>query len=464
MTRIQAEGRAQHPLVQSNISLLTAWIESQMAYAELPGLALAIVAADGVVWQAGFGYADVASKRPMTPQTVFRVGSITKLFTATAIMQLRDAGRLRLDDPVEAYLPWFRIQGRTAPITLRHLLSHTSGLPREATTPYWTTAAFPSADAIRAALPKQSVAIAPDTKLKYSNLALALAGFVVETASGMPYVDYVTTRILRPLGMETARVSTPPTDEDALATGYGRRLPGQLARAVAPLTDARGLEAAFNLSASVLDLARFAQLQFGTQADAVLAPGTIREMHRPQWVDASWRHGVGLGFSLGRSGPFATIGHGGAVLGYRAQLTIAPSERFAVIALANADDASPARYVGKALKWVAPALREAARSTGPSLPAPDAGWTRYVGRYRNAWRDEQVLVYKGDLIMVDPTQDDPLASWTRLVPAGAHQFRREEPAHSGGRHGEMLSFDLDDIGEVIRLRYGGHELHPVAHW
>ena len=129
---------AAEPNVASSIDLLSAWIDSQILYRNQPGLSVAVVYDQELVWSAGFGHADMAQQIPATPETIYRIASITKLFTATAVLQLRDAGKLQLDDPVRKHLPWFNIQnpfGDAPPITLRHLLTHTAGLPREAAFP-----------------------------------------------------------------------------------------------------------------------------------------------------------------------------------------------------------------------------------------------------------------------------------------------------------------------------------------
>ena len=124
--------------VASSLDLLSAWIEAQMAYSGQPGLSIGIVHDQKLLWTRGFGYADVQAEKPATAETIYRIASITKLFTTTAIMQLRDEGKLQLDDPVNKHLPWFAVQNRFADapvITIRHLLTHTSGLPRESAFP-----------------------------------------------------------------------------------------------------------------------------------------------------------------------------------------------------------------------------------------------------------------------------------------------------------------------------------------
>ena len=160
-----------------------------MAYQHQPGVVVGIVHGGALVWAKGFGYRDAERQLPTTAQTVFRLGSVTKLFTATAILQLRDRGSLRLDDPVTDHLPGLEYRN-TFPegpeITVRHLLTHTSGLPREAAFPYWTDRRFPTAEEMIAALAEQESIYEAGTQYKYSNLGLALLGEVVAAVSGMP--------------------------------------------------------------------------------------------------------------------------------------------------------------------------------------------------------------------------------------------------------------------------------------
>src|SRR5262245_46815482 len=220
---------AQHAEVRSAIDVLEAWVEAQRAQRELPGLSMAIVHDQTLLWAHGFGWADVDRKEPATAATLYRIGSITKLFTATAILILRDAGRLALDDPIARYLPWFEMKAppNAGIITIRHLLTHTSGLPREAAFPYFTDSHFPTIDEIRARLPAQERPLPVEHRWKYSNLGATLAGEIVATVSGQAYADFVRQRILLPLDMADTLITTPEPDHAGLATGYTRRLPGR---------------------------------------------------------------------------------------------------------------------------------------------------------------------------------------------------------------------------------------------
>src|SRR5215470_2353916 len=152
------------PDVQGARRLFSAWLEGQMLERGLPGVAVGVVADQDLVWAAGFGFADSAARLPMTPQTRFRMASHSKLFTATAVMQLREQGKLRLDDPVSKYLPWFKVvpvDSDDPPITIEELLTHSSGLPREAGA-HWTTFEFPTSEELRTLMPARTAPFAPE--------------------------------------------------------------------------------------------------------------------------------------------------------------------------------------------------------------------------------------------------------------------------------------------------------------
>lgn len=454
------------PDVASSIDLLSAWIESQMAYSGLPGLSIGIVHDQTLVWARGFAHARLEPARPATPDTLYRIASITKLFTATAILQLRDAGRLRLDDPVVEHLPWFRLGQAPADaptITIRHLLTHTAGLSREAGFPYWTDGVFPTTAQVRERVTTQPAALPPETAWKYSNLGLTLAGEIVAAVSGRSHADYVSEHILAPLGMARTLVTTPSSDDPGLALGYSRRLPAG-ARTAAPHTDCAGITPAANMTTSVTDLARFAMLQFrdGPTGGAQIVKGsTLREMQRVHWLEPDWEAGWGLGFRIVRVKGKTYVGHGGSLRGYRTIVHLCPADRVGVIVLTNADDGTPLAFAEKAFQWVAPALVKAAAPAKPA--APPAGWERYAGRYRSAWADAQVLLVEGRLALLDPTQPDPLLTVTWLTPLAEHRFRGET-RNGFGSDGEPVVFELGGDGRVARLMVGENFLTPVADW
>ncbi len=454
--------------VAANLELFVAWVEAQLAQRDQPGISVGIIYDQTLIWSRGFGYANVAQQTPTTPETLYRIASITKLFTSTAIMQLRDEGRLQLDDPVKKHLPWFEIRNPhedTPVLTIRHLLTHAGGLPREAAYPYWSTNEFPTMEEVQQALPDQEFSIPTGSDWKYSNLGLALAGEIVAAVTGVPYNEYVMQHILQPLGMENTFVETVPADHPLLATGYNRRLPHVAVREAGPHTDCRGIGPAANMASNVTDLAKFVMLQFRSgprQGNQILAATTLREMHRVQWLNDDWSAGRGIGFYLWRLHGRTLVGHGGALLGYRTDLQFAPADKVGVVVLTNADDGMPLLYTDKLFQWVIPALLKAAAPKAEAHKVADE-WQAYVGRYRSPWGDTQVMIYQDALVLIYPGEPDPLAGMTKLKPVSAHAFRIETKERFGSQ-GELVVFDTDETGKVTRLRLANTYTYPVEHW
>lgn len=452
------------PAVDSAIRLLESWITARMEYDRIPGLSIAVVLDQRIVWSRGFGLADVEGRVPASPRTIYRAASITKLFTATSLVQLRDAGKLRFDDPVSKYLPWFKPVNPfpdAPPITIWDLLTHTSGLPGEAAFPYWTDHVFPTREEIMKALPSQTLVYPPKTKYKYSNLGLALAGEVVAAVSGESWDGYVKKHILDPLGMTDTSASLPESRMGKLAFGYSRLLPDGR-RTVLPVVDYKGMSPAANLTTTVEDLARFMMLQFrDDQASKrpVLTGTSLREMQRVQWMFPSWTGGRGIGFIIRRSGDKTIVGHGGWVGGYRSQLGFVPADRLGIVVMINCDDGTPNVYLDRALALLGPALRLAAPHPAAE-PKTDPAWKGYVGLYTDAtfW-DNEVLVLDGKLVIYGhgyPPEDDPLDTIIELQPVSGHVFRSAGPNGDG----ELVSFEMDGQGKVKRIKVGENYLFP----
>ncbi len=440
------------PELEAALKVLDAWVGAAVASREQPGLSIGVVLGQDLVWSKGYGFADAEKKTPAGPATLYRIASISKLFTSTAILQLRDGGRLQLDDPVAKHLPWFKLarahEGPT--ITIRHLLTHTSGLPREADGTHWSELTFPTREEMVRRLAGQETVFPAETEWKYSNLALSLAGEVVAAVSGEPWPEVVEKRILGPLGMSATR-TVPAADTPGLAAGYGRRAPG-LAREREPFVDIAGVRPAGNMASSVEDLARFVALQLRdapAAGEPVLRPSTVREMHRIQWLRPDWKSGWGLGFSVRRVGEQVRVGHGGSLPGHRTQIEIAPADKLGVIVLTNANDGDPGRYVDQAFAILTPALKQAAAAK--PAPAPDPAWEKYVGTYTWKRSDAEILVLNGRLTMIVPDSDSPWDSRILLEPAGPHAFRMSSPGATYGATGEILTFTLGPDGRVTRM-------------
>ena len=442
---------ADDPDVQGAQRLFSAWLEGQIAYRGLPGVAVGVVADQELVWAAGFGYADTKAKRPMTPATKFRMASHSKLFTATAIMQLREQGKLRLDDPVSKYLSWFQVKPAgddDSPITIEQLLTHASGLPREAGD-HWTTLNFPTEDEIKKLIADRQAAFAPQTRWKYSNLAYTIAGMVVEQVSGQKWADYVERNIYQPLGMTASSVDK---NVDGLAVGYGRRMPDGT-REVLPFTDARAMGAATGITSTVEDMAKFVSAQFrrgkmgGRQ---ILSTGSLREMHRVRFVENDWNSGTGIGFGSSRVAGKTYVGHSGGYPGFTTQTFMQLDPKVGVIVLTNTNDSNPGDIARQLMNTVGEAVVKATAQK-PKTVAWDPSWARFAGLYRGHFGDSQVVLLNQRLVIITPNGpnvDNPIA----LEPIGNGLFRFTAPG-GGGPVGEVVRF-VEEGGRVTRMITG----------
>jgi CubicO group peptidase (beta-lactamase class C family) len=438
--------------------LFSGWIEGQIAYRGLPGIAVGVVADQELVWAAGFGFADVKAKKPMTPDTKFRMASHSKLFTAIAIMQLREQGKLRLDDPVSKYLSWFRVKPAAeddGPITVEQLLSHTSGLPREAGA-HWTTLEFPTAEEIRTLIADRQASFAPQVRWKYSNLAYTIAGMVVEQVSGESWADYVQRHIFSPLGMTASSV-----DQNAagLAVAYARRMPDG-SREVLPFTDARGMASATGITSTVNDMAKFVSAQFRTGkmgGRQILSTGSFREMHRVRSLDNDWTSGTGLGFGVSRVGGKTYVGHGGGYPGYTTNTLIQLDSKVGVIVLTNTTDSNVGDVARQLMNTVGDAVAKASAQK-PKTLAWDPSWARFAGLYRGRGGDTHVVLLNNRLVLMSPTAPN-LDNQVTLEPIGEGRFRFTSPS-GGGPVGEVVRF-VEENGRVVRMITGDSYIDRV---
>jgi D-alanyl-D-alanine carboxypeptidase len=444
---------AANPDVLAAERLFSAWLEGQIAYRGLPGVVVGVVSDQALIWSAGYGYADVAARRPMTAETKFRMASHSKLFTATAIMQLRDQGKLRLDDPVVKYLPWFTPRPLAAddpPITIEELVTHSSGLPREAG-PHWSTLEFPTSEQLRNLTADRQAAFSPEERWKYSNLAFAIAGQVVEAVSGERWADYVQRHIYQPLGMTSSSV-----DENVagLAVGYSRRLPDGT-RPVFPFIDARGMAAATGITSTVLDMAKFVSAQFrrGPVGGAqILSTSALRDMHRLRVLENNWTQGNAIGFAVYRIGDKTYVGHAGGYPGYTTQTLIQLDTKVGVIVLSNTNDSDPNAIARQLLASVGEAVAKAsAPAPAPTAVAWNPAWERFAGVYRGPFGDQQVVLLNRRLVIITPNATT-LENQTSLEPLGDGRFRFTAPT-GGGVVGEVVRFE-EEGGQVVRMITG----------
>ncbi len=450
-----AEALLSHPEVAGALSAIDAWLAGTRHYAQLPGMSVGIVRDQDLLWNRGYGFSNLASERAADADTLYSICSISKLFTAIGIMQLRDHGELTLHDAVGDHLDWFDIAQAhegSGPITIESLLTHSSGLPRESDFPYWIGPDFPFPTRAQMIdrLSAQQTLYPSQYYFQYSNLALSLAGEIVAERSGQDYDSYINERILRPLGMQDTRTYYPEELRgEQLAVGYTGMHRNLQREPVNPFFT-RGITAAAGFTSSVNDLAAFASWQFRLLEDGgdeVLDANSLREMQRVHWVDPDWETTWGIGFNVRREDDTTLVSHGGGCPGYITSFTMAPKNETAAIVLTNAGDGPAGRLAVNILKVIGAAIEEAAEAEAVEI----ADLSAYEGNYeRRPWGGEiAVRQWGNQLVVVDIPSDDLEEALIRLEHDGEHTFTR---LTDDDERREPWIFEVGDDGKAVRIK------------
>lgn len=317
---------------------IDALVTQVMKESRIPGLAVGIVEGDQAVYLKGYGTA--GGGRPVTPQTPFILGSLSKSFTAMAAQQLVAAGKLDLDRPVQYYLPWFRVadEAASAKITVRDLLNHTTGLPREAANFLGAVDDRTSAESIVRRMAELELTAAPGEQFQYCNLNYITAALIVERISGVPFDQYISRQILAPLGMTHSFTNEPAAMADGMATGhlYLGTLPVRRHALYSRAQLGSG-----SMIASAEDMTRYlrAIMHGGTLEGAtVLPPERVNELFTAAVPTGPGRgaSSYGLGWSVSAVGGEPLYEHDGETPTFRSAMAILPGQSRALVILTNA--------------------------------------------------------------------------------------------------------------------------------
>jgi len=301
------------------------FVKAQMARFNVPGLSLAIVKDGQVVKMEGYGLANVELDTPATADTIFKIGSVSKQFIASGIMLLVEDGRMGLDDPVSHYLEG--TPPSWAPITIRHLLTHTSGILREA--PGFDPFTIQSDAAVVASAYPVPLRFPPGTKWEYCNTSYFTLAEIIRRVSGQPWSDFLQARIFAPSGMSDTRQTEPMRDDPRRAAGYGDKDNTKSA------PDWPAVRPSGAFLSTVRDLVKWEQQ---ISSGAILSEASRRQMWTPVPLADGTTHPYGFGWELHEVGGRRHIGHGGSMPGFRAAFSRFPEDRLTVIVLTNAED------------------------------------------------------------------------------------------------------------------------------
>ncbi|MDN5796600.1 MAG: beta-lactamase family protein [Intrasporangium sp.] len=415
-----------------------------------PGVSAGVVRGGRLAWSGHAGSARLGEAGvPATDETQFMIGSVTKTFTALAVMSLRDEGRLTLDDLLGTYLPGTR----HARVPIRQMLAHASGLQREPVGRIWESLEAPDRHAFLAGVEQAEQVLPAHHAFHYSNLADGLLGQLVERVTGQDWEVVVRERVLGPLGM--TRTGLAPADDRARGyqvdpySGTATEEPVFTLNATAPLG---------GLWSTVADMVRYAAY-IACPDSRVVRPETIEEMCRPIILSDpdGWTGGYGLGFGMGRRGERVYVGHGGAMPGYLTGLRVRRKDGLGAIVFANCTS-------GAEPLVLATDLIDVVLDAEPSLPQPwqpEATHPDFAPLLGLWWSEGSPITFfvRGGALWSRLTEIDPLSE-TRYAAEGPDRFRAVE----GRERGEVLEVVRAEDGSVARLYFATYAVtrRPLA--
>lgn len=396
------------------VALLEDMIAYEMSDKAIPALSIALVDSQRVVWARGFGWADSAKGVPATAETMYRVGSVSKLFTDLAVMQLVERGELSLDADITRYLPSLRPRNpHGKPITLRQLMSHRAGLVREPPAGNYFDATGTTLGATVQSLNRTALIYPPESTVKYSNAGIAVVGYVLERVRGEPFARYVKRAVLDPIGMRSSAFEPTADIRGRLSQAQMWTVHG---RTFAAPTFELGMAPAGSMYSSVLEMTSFIRALL-RRDERLVGRAVLDTMWTPQYTAPGTKTGFGLGFAVAESDGRRLVRHGGAIYGFATELVVMPEDHLGVIVAAAKDGAN--EVAGRIATAALAALR--AQRADQTLPTPErtqaiprAFAERAAGKYRTGSRVVTVMRYDSALYLhTDESSAHSRLRWLR---------------------------------------------------
>lgn len=431
---------APQPIPPRSLEELQQRLKEILAANDVPGAGVALFDRDQVLWAGGVGYADLERKLPVTADTLFRIGSITKSFTAVALLQLVEQGKFKLDARLKDVAPELPVTNpweSEDPVTVAEVMEHSAGFDDMHLPKVYNRdepADIPLLTVLQRSGPELQVRWRPGSRVSYSNTGYLVAGYLVQKFSGEPYEQYVTEHVLRPLGMAHASFTLDPATRMDLAQGYGAG-----AQPVAPLPIY--LRPAGALAASPTELAHLGIMLLNRgawQRTPLLSAEAVTRMETPATTVTS-RHGLDFGYGMGDYatyiGGYEFHGHSGGIGGFISRYAYAPDQGVGFVLLLNSDHPGAAQQQADEL-LVSYLLRGQPQSLPPPPVAADATTLAEVtGYYRGANpRIQLFAIVDGIFNFAHVTEDGhgglllkmPFGTSEHLVAAGTGLWRRPE--------------------------------------
>ncbi len=408
--------------IRHTSKVLDAWLPWKIQYDQIPGLAVGIVYNGKLVYQKGFGYSDIKLKIAMKPKDCFRIASISKSFTAFAIMQLVEKKKINLDDQVETYLPWFKARTKyfnSSTITIRQLLSHTSGIFRDGNTPHWENDKFPDLTRLKKAISNKSLIFKSLTRFKYSNFGFALLGEVIKEASGLSYNEYVTKHIIKKLKLQRTAPDYKLKNNIGLVKGYSRPIPNKK-REVFPCIETKAYSSAAGFISNVPDLAKYlSAMSLKQKIYTLVNKESKKEMMREYWDTGEENKSYGLGLVIREIEKRKIVGHAGGLAGFTTQISLDAKNDIGIITLTNTNDDSVISINTGIFETIYKFIDAKDKyNKGKKIP----NQKKFEGVYRSRLSDTIVVGIATKLIAFESKTDSPIKEGVLLKAKGKNKF------------------------------------------
>jgi D-alanyl-D-alanine carboxypeptidase len=458
------------------LAYVDSWLDYRIWKLRTPGAQVAVWFDGAVQFSKAYGVSNLDTRENLTTSHLFRIASHSKTFTATAIMQLVEAGKLRLDDAAGSWIPDLTEAGSPlAGVTVRELVSNSAGVSRDGVdASFWAhLRPFPSEDALLELSVREGAVRQPEAAFKYSNIGFSLLGLIIGKAAGSTYQAYAKTAIIEQLGL---RNTGPELDEARLSEYAGAHsgLASRTEREVVPHVDTHAMAAATGFSSTAEDLVTFASAHFFGD-DRLISDRSKNEMQRPMWTGQSPeapQDGYGYGTDVHHYAGHRMVGHAGGYPGHITRTMWDPNEGLAISVLTNAVD-GPAEELAAGILKILDKARErspklplgsglvnSAEITPPAAPGKEIDLAVFTGRFAALWGVTDVLVLAGKLFASSPVGPSPMVQPDELAVIDENTLRILGGSPYGSV-GELFRYERDAEGKVISLFTGGMKSWPI---
>ena len=462
---IQSKAQESEKNYEEAFKLVEVWLDAQKDFENIPSITAMVIKDQNILWSGAFGKSNLEEKRKATVSTICSICSITKSFTAVAIMKLVDEGKLSLNDKVKDILPYYKVKQRFpkgGEVTVQSLLSHSSGLPGNTGHSYFTgpNFTFPTKEEFRAIFKNMEAKNKVGSDVNYSNVGYALLGEIIEKISGVSYETYLMKEVINPLRMTNTSFDMPTNlSNKKEAIGY-TAINRNRARERVNIFNTKSMKPAMGLWTNMADMAKYASWQFrlrdATKSE-ILKPSTIKSMHKKQAISKNKKTIWGLGFEVikGTNGD-NWISHGGTCPGFVSLLQLNLTTKMGYAIMINANRSSTFKYL-RGIRQIMSKVKPITAKVKNSL----VNLNDYTGYYNmNPWNSMVYVAKWGDgLVVLQLPENSPKYGMQFYKHIKGDTFRLIKKK---GELGEVFVFERDNRGKVYRYKEGGNYKNKMS--